>query len=321
MIQAGILILATAAALTGPLGAVQNAAPQGAATLEGCLVSLIEEVQVPAREPGVLDALEATEGLEVEANMLLGHIDDTEPQMELAIAKDDYEIARVQAGNNVSVRLATKAAWVAWADHQTAVEANEKAQGAISQTEVRRLQFDYERAGLAIEEAKLRHEIDGLTANARKTQLDAARSKVERREIHSPIDGVIVEVMRHAGEWVNPGDPIFRVIGLNQLRIEGFLDSAQFDAGDVSNRPVTVKARLARGREATFRGKIVFVDPAVRARVGDFRIWAEVENRQENQQWLLRPGMNVSMSIQLRPASRLSATPVATPDLATESPR
>ena len=318
MIQASALILATAAALTGPLADAQNAAPQGATTIVGCLVSLIKEARVPAREPGVLDALEAKEGLEVARGTLLGHIDDTEAQMELAIAGDDYEISKVQAGNDVSVRLARMAALVARADYDQVADANRQTAGAVSLTEVRSRLFEYKRAELAIEEAGQRHTIDELTAKARKTQLQAAETKVERREIRSPMDGVIVDVFLHEGEWVNPGDPIFHVIGLEQLRIEGFLDSAQFDAGDVSNRLVTIKARLARGREATFQGKIVSVDPRVQRQVGKFRVWAEVENRQENNQWLLRPGMNVDMTIQLRAAEALSGSPAVEPQLATE---
>jgi hypothetical protein len=47
-----------------------------------------------------------------------------------------------------------------------------------------------------------------------------------------------------------------------------------------------------------FTGKIIYISPLVQAG-GEYRVWAEVSNRQENGQWLLRPGLNAEMTIQL----------------------
>ena len=46
-------------------------------------------------------------------------------------------------------------------------------------------------------------------------------------------------------------------------------------------------------------GKITFVNTLVQAG-GEYKVWAEVENREENGQWLLRPGLNVTMQIHMR---------------------
>ena len=46
-------------------------------------------------------------------------------------------------------------------------------------------------------------------------------------------------------------------------------------------------------------GKIVFVSPLVQPG-GEYLVWAEVENKQENGHWLLRPGLTATMTIQLK---------------------
>ena len=50
--------------------------------LENCLVSLVEEAKVPAREGGVLVSLGIREGDVVERNDVIAKIDDDQAQME-----------------------------------------------------------------------------------------------------------------------------------------------------------------------------------------------------------------------------------------------
>ena len=51
-----------------------------------------------------------------------------------------------------------------------------------------------------------------------------------------------------------------------------------------------------------FAGKVVFVNPTIEAS-GNCRIWAEVDNRQQHGHWLLQPGMEAQMTIELRAPS------------------
>ena len=55
---------------------------------------------------------------------------------------------------------------------------------------------------------------------------------------------------------------------------------------------------FAGDREESFKGRIVFVSPLVEPG-GDYRVWAEVENRQPqgSNQWLLRAGQQATMTI------------------------
>jgi multidrug efflux pump subunit AcrA (membrane-fusion protein) len=77
------------------------------------------------------------------------------------------------------------------------------------------------------------------------------------------------------------------------------LNISEYAPEEVMGRPVTVKVVFARGRTETFKGEIVFVDPVVESG-GLYPVRALVKNREENGQWLLRPGMDAEMTIQLK---------------------
>ena len=138
-----------------------------------------------------------------------------------------------------------------------------------------------------------------FTAEGKGGEVEAAEASIERRKIKAPLDGIVTNVYRHVGEWVAPGDPVVKIVRVNRLRIEGFLNAADYDPPEIEGRAVTVEVELAHGRKVKFPGKVVFVSPLVMAG-GEYRVFAEVNNRQENGQWVLRPGLFATMNIHLK---------------------
>lgn len=268
------------------------------AVLDHCMVSLIDNVDVPAQEPGQLIAVEAKEGLEIEAGTHLATIDDRQPQVQKRLAQVEYKRALRTVENDVDVRYAKAALEVADVEYLQSIEANRKVTGAVPEIEVRRLWLTRRRAGLQIEQAEFQTELADLDVHARQAEVDAAELGIERRQIQAPVGGVVVEVYRRRGEWVNPGDPVLRIVRMDRLRIEGFVNSKNYNPNEISGRPVTVEVQLARGQTEMFQGKIVFVSPLVEAG-GDYRVWAEVENRPRDNVWVMRPGLQAKMIVHL----------------------
>jgi multidrug resistance efflux pump len=137
-----------------------------------------------------------------------------------------------------------------------------------------------------------------MTAEVRNAEVLAAEESIARRRIVAPFDGTVIEVYREAAEWVNAGDAVLRVVRMNRLRVDGFVNASEFNPTDVAGHRVTISIELARGRREPFEGQIVFVNPVVQ--VGNnYRVSAEVQNREEEGEPLLRPGMTVTMVIHL----------------------
>lgn len=265
--------------------------------VESALVSLIEEVEVPAKVEGILATLDAREGRMVEAGALLARIEDAEVRLTYERTRIEFEIARKQARNDLKVKTAKKAAEVARLELKRAVESVEKYKKSVSETELDRLRLAAERAELEVEQAVHEQETAELTSRLKETEMQLAQQAVERRSIASPIAGMIVQVKVHQGEWVETGKPVVRVLRVDRLRVEGFIAAKKLDR-DIVGRRATLTVDLAGKNAAPFDGSVVFVSPEVNPVNGQVRIWAEVENKK----LLLRPGLRGTLTIHPQPA-------------------
>jgi len=265
--------------------------------VEHALVTLIEQVEVPAREAGVLAAVEVREGQIVAPDDLLARLDDAQQQLAKKKATLELDIARAEAQNDVDVRFAKKSTDVTRAELKRASESMEKYNRSVSATELDRLRLEAERAALQVEQAEQELRVAKSTEHLKQNEVDYAAWTIERLRIKSPLAGMVVEVKQHPGEWVEPGKTMFRIVRIDRLRVEAFIDAAQITEGMVG-RPVTLSIDLPGRDLGEFSGKIVFVSPEVDPVNGQVRAWAEVENRGA----LLRPGLHGALKIAPLPA-------------------
>jgi biotin carboxyl carrier protein len=242
----------------------------------------------------------------VEQGDVLAQIDDKPSFMDMRVVWAQRKIAREQALDDIGVRFSKAARDVAYADWRQNYLANLDVPGSVSEAELRTLGLTYEKARLSIEQTAMQQRIYGYEAARREAELDAACLGLERRKIRSPVKGVVVKVFRHRGEWVKPGDPVYQVIQMDKLRVEGMLPIAEYAPGDLDGKRVTVTIEVPDRsnprqptREESFDGTVTFVDPVIVA--GETcHFWAEVNNRQDAKgHWLLRPQMQVKMTVHL----------------------
>lgn len=288
-----LIHLVAALALTGPQADGQLPSQ---ITLPNSLLLLADQAEVSAREAGQLIAFEAIEGMHVEKDDFLAQIDDTLANMEKFVAQKEQAISQEEAESDINIQFSQKSAMVALEEYNKAIEANRKARDTITHSELTRRLFEYERAKLSIQKAQLDQRVAKLTTDARGAQVEAADAKIQMRKISAPISGVVVRLYKRYGEWVNPGDPVLRIIRMDRLWVEGLIDARQAGPLDLKGRPVTVQAKLARGRVETFEGKVIFVHPEIEP--GQMRrIRAEVVNRLDQDEWLLQPGLHADLVI------------------------
>jgi multidrug efflux pump subunit AcrA (membrane-fusion protein) len=297
MHDGGVGVLVLIASVAARVACAQAAASDEP-LLANCLVSLVEEAKVPAREAGVLLELAIREGDAVRVGEMIARIDDNQAQMEKRRAKAEHDQAAAKAESDVDVRYSVAAEKVAEAEHQKALESHTKVPGSVTEVERNRLKLNHQKGELQIEQAELEKRMNELAAASKGVELEAAESAIERRLIKSPLDGVVVQIFPHEGEWMQPGDPLAHVVRIDKLRVEGFVNAGQWNADDVRDRPVTVEVQLAGDRRESFEGRIVFTSPLVQAG-NNFRVVAEVDNRQnaDSERWLLRAGQSATMRI------------------------
>jgi multidrug efflux pump subunit AcrA (membrane-fusion protein) len=282
------------------------AATQEPPTLTHCLVELIEQAQVPAQEAGVIVAVKVKDGQAVTKGETLVQMDDAIAKAERDKSQGELNAAREKANSDIDIQYAIAAKGVAYFTWQKYVEANKKTAGAIAETEVRRAELDHERSRLQIDQSKIERKVAEYTAAAKSAEVAAANEGIAHREIKSPLDGVVLEIVPHEGEWVKPGDTVAHVVRMDRLRIEGYLNSSKYSPHEIRDRRVIVSVALADHPEPVqFTGKITFVSPIDDLATGgtsQFKVRAEVDNRLvpgSTTDWLLRPGFTATMTIDI----------------------
>jgi macrolide-specific efflux system membrane fusion protein len=287
----GVALLASAAVSLG------NAAE--GVRLPDCLISLEEEVLVPAQEPGVLKELPVREGQQVKKGDLLAQIDDMIPQAQTEVAKAKLQAAQAEAASDVAWRYAKAAAASAHADYELYMTANSRVEGAVPQARIRELLLKAREMDLTIEKAEKDRLVAAYQAQVAEAELKAAEANRNHRRVSSVLDGEVVELSRHVGEWVQAGDPLMRLVRLDKLRIQGPVNAKNYLPSELRDRPVSISVELAHGKKETFSGRIVFVNDLV-ATGGEYQVRAEVDNRKDHGAWVLRPGLLAEMNIQLK---------------------
>ena len=168
-----------------------------------------------------------------------------------------------------------------------------------------RSSVDMARANYELAEDALRRQepllqdsiISQLQFNQIRTQRDQARSQLEQAEkqlsdsrISAPFDGRIEDRMVTAGELVNPGIPVLRLVNLDRVRInagvpERFINDIQEET------PVTVSLRSYGGGE--LESVVRYAGSLIVPETRTFPIEIVMDNRAG----LLKPEMVVNLSV------------------------
>lgn len=261
--------------------------------LKPCIVTLIDDVKIPAQTEGRIVELAVREGDQVERGQVLAQIDDRRARLKLDEVKGLLEDAK---GNNVDVKYAEVALQVASADYENAIEVNRNAPGTVPKTETRRLMLQVEQFKLQVEQAQRAK----AGTRAQKAQLALAESELADYDALAPLDGIVVEVFPQVGEWVKAGDPICRIVRMDRLRVESWLDVSRYSPDDVHGSDVIIEFPSRHGKVQRMPGKVTFVSPMRMDERGNVVI-AEVPIRAPDERYLLAPrsGMEVTMVVKL----------------------
>lgn len=220
-------------------------------------------------------------GERVKADQVLGRLDSRDLQADLlrfkAQAEDQLEIrsrevlhAQAEGSLKQSTSLADK--------------------NYLSRHDYKLLLLAEQQAAIAVEQAKLVR----LQAELQYQDLEA---RVRDRSFRAPHDGVVVEVLKHVGERVMPGEAAFIVVDDSHMLVTGYVDVGdawRIRAGQAARVTPTIDgAELPIEREV-FPGHVVFVDNRIDPQSLTCRVVVRVANRDR----LLRSGLAARMEVE-----------------------
>jgi multidrug efflux pump subunit AcrA (membrane-fusion protein) len=248
-------------------------------------------ISIATGVPGIVEKVLVREGMVVNSGDALVRIRDDEVRMSLQQAELSLELAELKANRDVEIRLAEKSSEVAEQELKRALLANSIAADTYPPNEIDRYRLVFERSKLEIERAKLDQVSAKLGLRLAVAEKEQAELQVAKHTIKSPIRATVVSIDRQVGEWADSVTKVLELIGVDQLRLEGFIDVSEVAQVTLA---MPAKVRVMVGKEPTEAvGKVSFISPIANPVNGQVRIFLDVDNSTGQ----LRPGVNVTAEL------------------------
>ena len=291
--------------------------PDGAIELHHCELEFEQSTMV-GTNTGIYGAITVKEylvqlGDKVKAGDIIGRLDDRE-------LRGRYVVLEETANNDINVRVAESRLKESLNNLKRIENLRLRNKSFLSDAEYERTRLDSETVRLLADQAKHLFKVAKLECLEVKAQLS-------NREVRSPHDGTLVEILKKPGESVNINEPMFQVVNTEVLRVTGYANLEHLNkvaAGQMveiypevdSFDPAPSKALIGSV------GKVIFVDRRVDPKTRTFKIIARAEGANEN----LSSGMEARMVIFPKTAQAntdktpppAAAAPVASPVVSTE---
>lgn len=268
---------------------------------------LVQNTNIAAPIAGNLLRLDVQPGDQIEPGSTLLILDASLAKRELEAAQAAYEAAALQAENQVSVRYAQRTSEVKRRELQQSKEANSRYEGSVTATEIDRLQLLIDQADLSIQQAEHELHVAAATAEEKRAICRLSDERVQQHTIDTPIAGSVAETLVQVGQWVEPGQPLVRLISLDPIQVSCFVDGNRWDRSLIGH-PVTFEFKAPRGVQdeleldasveapapVSLSGRVSFVSEELNPVTSQIRLDAEINNPNGR----LRPGVRGRLLIQ-----------------------
>ena len=244
----------------GMWGVLWLAAPASAADVAwlDCMIQPNQIVQVGVAAPGVVERMMVDRGEIVTRGQVLA-------QLGAGVERAALAVAREKATQQADVTVADSAQAFARRELARASELHE--QDFVSKTFLDKSRVELEvargRSDQALERRRLAQR-----------ELELANAQLSLRTVRAPIDGVVIERLSSAGEFVDQ-KPILRLAELDPLRVEVLVPASAFGRIKVGST-ARITTDLADQREHT--AVVRTVDRLIDAASNTFRVRLELAN-------------------------------------------
>jgi HlyD family secretion protein len=216
------------------------------------------EVTVSSEVPGRLLTQDAREGDTLRAGQAVALVDTTAPALDLREAR-----ARLEVAHAATRQARSRAA---------ALEARlERARSEYARTQ--RLHADQAATVRQLEAARsdaraLTHELraarDQVTgsrkdADALEARIASLENRLSKSHVTNPLTGTVLTRIAEPGEFVQPGQPLYRIASLDTLELRAYVGEPQLPGVRVGE---AARVRIdVNGARRTLRGRVSWVSP------------------------------------------------------------
>ena len=291
--------------------------PEAALFSTTALVTAIDHVDVPARQPGVMAKLSLRRGASIEKDQLLAKLDNRRAFFNYEVARQETQIAKQQAENKLPTKLKKTIAKYATREYEMNESLFRNSRGAVSQLQLQTSKSAMEQAIIDSENSVAEEKQLDMSLHAQIQKEQLAKLELENCEIIAPLNGIVSDIHRRPGEWVNTGDPIVTMVRMDRLRIETLMHPSEITPQQIISCRARVQIQISEDEHYVVPESRIFIAGAEIEPDGRYLIAVEIENEfatdhLNQKSWLVRPGMTAQVDI-LPPLE--AAEPLKRPDI------
>jgi HlyD family secretion protein len=215
------------------------------------------ETVVSAETPGTLLWFSPVEGQQVTPGTLLGVVDTT------ALALDRAQLAAQRTAARARVAEAARQLGALEVQHEIAARAFARTKRLVADRAATAQQLDQaEREYRVLGEriAALRAQRRGVTedAAASEARVTQIAERIAKSRIDAPFAGTVLATYARAGEYVQPGQPLFRMASLDTLTLRAYVTEPQLARFRLGQR-VSVTVDRGGGGRVVLPGRVSWV--------------------------------------------------------------
>ncbi len=249
----------------------------GALRLPGAIIKTPPPIKVPGLQAGLLTNVAIKEGGRVAQGQFLAQIDPTESQLSLEQSKIDHQLAEMDANNTTDRDYFEKSLVVATAEVNRSIAANNRVNNSVPIAKLEKQRLEQERATLQVQQANRQLEIAKFRTRLTQSEIKTAEVDLAKTKIVAPVNGVIVNVAKQSGEWLQQSETVCEIVSTDRLRVEGFAtieQAAQIKTG----MSATIEFNQPWMKLKSVPGTVTFVAPSANPLNLLVSIWVEIEN-------------------------------------------
>lgn len=292
--------------LAGVFGACATSVIGKEIELDDCVVRFAKQVQVPALETGRVAEVSVKVNDAVQSGDPIARLDDRTLLIRRRAATLKLKTARSEAVDDLELRYAETALAETQAELDTSRSIQRDVSGAIPLSQLRRLHLAVKRGELEVSRAKKRQKQAQVDLELLEADLSLLDQQLRNLHAGSPLDGIVLQVGKFTGEWIEKGQPIATIARIDRLHVHALADGREITPQACRGLPVSVHwVDPATGKTQSLRGKVLSSDPQMLPG-GRFRLHAEIVNQPDSRdptQWILVPGTEIRMKMYLGVAS------------------
>ncbi len=218
-----------------------------------CVMEAKSTIELQSAEEGILDRVLVGRGQRVKAGEIVARLESRQEAL-------TAERARLRAEAKTGVDGAKAQSEFRRKEAERLEDL--RSTNAIPERDYTTAVVESRLAEIAVETAVMEHDIAKL-------EYEQARSRLERRSIRSPVDGVVVDVTMFPGEYVHEQATVLTIAEIDPLHVEVFIPVSEYKAVQ-PGMPAKVSPELPIG--GNFDAEVAVVDNVFDAASRTFRV-------------------------------------------------